>query len=162
MKAHLAIFAGSFDPLTYGHLDLIERATRLFDHLVVLIAVNRSKNGWLPLSDRRDLVTRSVAHLRGVEVDVWEGLTADYAVRRGATVTIRGVRSGADLEWERTVSWANQSQGLTCETCLLLADPRWQNISSSLVREIYMLGGDVKTMVPQVVWEYLQDRGGKA
>lgn len=149
MTKRVAVFAGSFDPLTNGHLDLIERASRLFDELIVLIAVNTSKQSLFTAQERLALVQEAVSQLEGVRVDqLADGLVADYCRQQGAQVMIRGVRNSSDYEYERGIALANQTQYEPLETLLLLARSEYSYLSSSLIKEIAYFDGNISQMVP--------------
>ncbi|MBX2801155.1 MAG: pantetheine-phosphate adenylyltransferase [Myxococcales bacterium] len=149
-----ALFAGSFDPVTLGHVDLIERGCALFDELVVAIGHNPAKRYLFDLSEREALMRASIAHTPA-RVVAFEGLLVEAAKRHGASVILRGVRSAGDVELESRYGLANRD--LTgIETLFLLADPRHIFLSSSLVKEIALNGGDVAAYVPPAVLKALE------
>ena len=146
-----AIFPGSFDPITNGHLDIIRRASLLFDRLLVAVLVHPSKPGCLPFADRADMIRRVTADLPNVTVEQFTGLLADYATSQGARVIIRGLRSAADFAYEAPMAWLNGGLGKGLETLFMLTSPQYAFISSSGVREIAALGGDISRLAPQAL-----------
>jgi pantetheine-phosphate adenylyltransferase len=142
-----AVFAGSFDPFTLGHLDLVQRASGLVSELVVLLGVNQTKKGLLSNEERLEIASLSTQHLSNVRIDSWEGLTVEYMKREGIRYMIRGLRNSRDLEWEQSMSWANQRLSPACESIMLLSAPEHQFLSSSVVREILHFGGDIHGLV---------------
>ncbi|MFO8078726.1 MAG: pantetheine-phosphate adenylyltransferase [Armatimonadota bacterium] len=147
---------GTFDPVHLGHLDIFERAAGLFDRVIVPVAAVSGKDPLLPLSQRTDLVRAAAAHIENVEVDSFEGLLVDYARREGAAAIVKGLRSVDDFEHEQQMAMMNRSMLPEVDTVLLVTSPNVQYISSSLIREIWTLGGDVSRFVPQAVAEALE------
>ncbi len=154
-----ALFPGSFDPLTNGHVDLIARAHRIFDALVVGVGINPRKDGWLPVEQRVRLVEESLArtHLHGIRVVTYTGLTVDAARASGAQVIIRGIRSEAEWPVEFTQASANTELGV--ETLLLPTSPKWSALSSSVVRELVTFGAPADGLVPGPVAAALRSLG---
>lgn len=148
----LAVYPGSFDPITLGHIDVVARATALFDRVVLGVAHNAAKTGshLLDIDTRLALARESCAHLPGVEVDTIPGLLADYCVQRGATAIVKGVRNGTDLDTEVPMALLNRDLGAP-ETVLLVAAPAHAHVSSSLVKDVARHGGDVTAFVPAPV-----------
>jgi pantetheine-phosphate adenylyltransferase len=136
----IAVFAGSFDPFTVGHLDIVKRGASLFDEVYVLLAVNASKKYMLPESVRLEIVRQAVADLPNVKVDAFEGLTVDFMKRVNAKFLLRGIRGTADVEYEQTVAWNNKELYPECETVLLSSAPEHLMVSSSVVRELLKAG----------------------
>lgn len=147
---------GTFDPVHLGHLDIFERAAGLFDRVIVLVAAVSGKDPLLPLPQRADLVRAAAAHLENVEVDTFEGLLVDYARQEGAAAIAKGLRSVDDFQHEQQMAMMNRSMLPEVDTVLLVTSPNVQYISSSLIREIWTLGGDVSTFVPHPVAEALE------
>lgn len=154
----LAVCPGSFDPLTLGHVDVVERAAGLFTRVVLGVAHNADKAGrhLLSLEQRLDTARAALAHLPGVEVDVVPGLLADYCRRRGATAIVRGLRNGTDLDAEAPMALLNRDLGAP-ETVFLVAASAHARVSSSLVKDAARHGGDVSHLVPDGVLEALRD-----
>lgn len=154
----LAVFAGTFDPVTYGHLDLVERSAALFDRVVVAVLVNPAKSPLLSLDDRLRLLRVAVARWPTVEVDTFEGLLVDYVARRQAAATIRGIRSTSEFVDESQMALMNRHLNPQCETVFLASSAAHLHISSRLVREIAALGGPLRGLVPEHVAEALVRR----
>ncbi len=155
----IAVVPGSFDPVTLGHLDVVARSARIFDEVHVLVVHNPGKTAFIPLEERVALVERSVAELDlgdHVVVTSWsEGLLVDYCVNVGARVLVKGIRSQVDVAYETPMAIMNRSLA-GVETVFLLPDPAHALVSSSLVRQVASLGGDVTPYVPGAVAEYLR------
>ncbi|MCK8616809.1 pantetheine-phosphate adenylyltransferase [Fructobacillus sp. M158] len=152
-----AVFPGSFDPLTNGHLDIITRAAGLFDELVVAVGKNTNKQGLFQPEERLALVRQAVAHLPNVTVGQIDGLTVDYMASVGAKYIVRGLRNCKDFEYERDIAGANSVLD-DVETVLLFAKPENQNISSSMVKEISKLSSNrLEAFVPPVIVDALQN-----
>ena len=155
-NGHAAIYPGSFDPMTRGHLDVIERAAAVFDRVTVAVVVNPQKREPLfTLDERERMIKASVAHLRNVEVTHFRGLLADFVRGRGATVIVKGLRVVSDFESEMSTALMNRSLS-TVDTVFLPSDPRWSFVSSTLVKEVYSLGADVAEYVPSAVLRVMQ------
>jgi len=147
----IAIFPGSFDPFTNGHLDIARRASRLFDRLVIAVLVHPGKPGCLPLSARADMIRRVTADLPNVGVEQFSGLLARFAVSRGAQVIVRGLRAANDFGYEFQMAQLNRCMDGAVETLFIMTAPQFAYISSSSVREIAALGGDISQLVPHVL-----------
>jgi pantetheine-phosphate adenylyltransferase len=147
----VAIYPGSFDPLTNGHLDLISRGSRLFDRLIVSILSNTQKQPLFELQERIETIREATAKLSNIEVDSFEGLLVDYASRRGANAILRGIRAISDYEAELQMALMNRRMRPDTETIFLMAGEEYSFISSRMIKEIIMLGGDVSTFVPNAV-----------
>jgi pantetheine-phosphate adenylyltransferase len=152
------LFPGSFDPVSLGHLDLVERSLRLAPRVVVGVAYNADKKTLFTLEERIDLLKRATAHLRGVEVVRIDGLVVDAARKLGIHVLVRGVRGGADFDFEVAMGRTNAELSPGIETILLAPAPRLAHVSSSLVRQIALAGGDASPFVPPAVAEALKKR----
>ena len=144
----IAVYAGSFDPITTGHMDLVRRATRLFDRVILSIGQNPKKQCLLSVAARRAVLEECVADLDTVSVDVFDGLLIDHCRRVGAGFILRGLRAVADFEFEFQIGLANMDMAPQVETVFLLTEPKNIFISSSLVKEIAQNGGDVSRYVP--------------
>jgi len=150
-----AIYPGSFDPLTNGHLDVIERAIKLFDQVIVAIANNDTKNPLFTLAERRDLVNRSVSLLKNVETDTFDGLLVEYVERRSGQAILRGLRAVSDFEFEFQLALMNRKLNERVETIFMMPKDTYTFLSSRIVKEIARLGGDVSAFVPPHVREAL-------
>lgn len=157
----IGIYPGSFDPMTKGHLDIIERASKLVDELIVAVLINPNKqHGMLSFNEREKLIAVATQHLSNVKVACFEGLLTDYAREMKASVIIRGIRSSKDLEMELSMAQINKHLGKGLETIFLMTDPAYAAISSSVVRELIAFKGDFKEYVPSVVYEELKNKRG--
>jgi len=157
-----AVYAGSFDPITNGHIDLIKEASNIFDKLIVLVAKNSKKQGFLPFEKRVELIEQSVKDLKNVTVDTYEGLTVDYAKRNDARYLLRGMRSVSDFDNEMQISKINETLNPDIKTVFLFSSSENSAISSSTVREILLNCGDFTKFVPKPVADYLiKLQGGK-
>ena len=145
-----ALYAGSFDPFTNGHLDILDKASKIFDKVIIAVAINSEKKSFLPLETRLELIKTSVAGFENVVVDSYEGLTIEYAKKQGVSVLIRGVRNSSDFDYEHQISDTNKILAPEIETILLTPSPKNAFISSTIVREIYKNGGDISKLVPHV------------
>ncbi len=157
-----AIYPGSFDPLTNGHLDVIERAIKLFDQVIVAIANNDTKNPLFTLAERRDLVNRSVSLLKNVETDTFDGLLVEYVERRSGQAILRGLRAVSDFEFEFQLALMNRKLNERVETIFMMPKDTYTFLSSRIVKEIARLGGDVSAFVPPHVREALTKKLTKA
>jgi len=151
-----AIYPGSFDPVTNGHLDLIERASKLFHHLVVAVLINPEKDPLFSVQERVEMLDLVVSNLTNVEVDTFEGLLVDYARSKGARVLLRGIRAVSDYEYELQMALMNRQLEPEMETVFMLPAEAYSYLSSRLVREVARLGGSVKGLVPAVVQERIR------
>lgn len=150
-----AVCPGSFDPVTYGHLDVIERAASRFDRLVVAVLRNRGKEPMFSLEERIELLREVTEHLPNVEVDSFQGLLVDFCTSRGIKLVVKGLRAVSDFEYELQMAQMNGNLG-DVETLFLTTSPEWSFLSSSLVKEVARWGGDVDDFVPRVVVERLR------
>ena len=156
MKEVLAIYPGSFDPVTNGHLDLIERGAKLFDRLVVAVLQNLEKDPLFTVPERVDMLREVTRPWVNVEVDVFDGLLVEYAKRRSAQVLLRGIRAISDYEYELQMAMMNRKMEPNIETVFMMPSVRYSYLSSRLVREVARLGGPLKDLVPQLVEERLR------
>ena len=154
----MAIYPGSFDPITNGHLDLIERGARLFDRLVVAILCNETKQPLFSLDERMEMLAVVVGKFRNVEVDSFDGLLVHYAAKRGATVLLRGIRAISDYEYELQMALMNRRLQPEIETVFLMSGEAHSFISSRLVKEVIGLGGNITGLVPPYVETRLRQR----
>jgi len=157
-EGRTALVAGSFDPLTNGHLDVIHRARRLFGRVVVAVLVNPGKSPLLTLEERLEIMRDCVAGAAGVDVVAFDGLLVDAAQVHGATVVVRGLRSVTDFEHEWPMARMNGTLLPGLDTVFVSASPEWAHVSSSLVRQIHVLGGCIEAFVPPAVVAHLARR----
>lgn len=154
----IAICPGSFDPITNGHLDVVQRASRLFDRVIVAVAASEPKGPLFSLAERMELVRRTVAHLPNVEADAFTGLLVEYVVKRGAHAVVRGLRAVSDFEFEFQLALMNRKLNEHVETIFMMPRESYTFLSSRLVKEIATLGGDVSEFVPAPVLAALRER----
>ena len=153
-----AIYPGTFDPITNGHIDIVTRATQMFDHVILAIAASPSKKPMFTLEERVALAQQATAHLGNVEVVGFSDLMANFARNQHATVLIRGLRAVADFEYEMQLSQANSALASEIKTVFLTTKPKYNFISSSTIKEIFLNKGDISKFVPEPVNDYLQNR----
>ena len=151
----IALFPGSFDPITIAHVDILKRALPLFDKIVVGIGLNSSKQNFLSAQKREEMVKTIFAGNENVDVQLYEGLTVDFCRKINAKYMVRGIRSASDFEYERAIAQINQTMMPEVETILLLSKPEYSAISSTIVRDILRNNGDVSPFVPKEVIEFL-------
>lgn len=157
----IAIYPGSFDPITNGHLDLIERGRRLFDKLIVSILRNETKQPLFSVEERIEMLGEVVGGYPNVEVDSFNGLLVDYAAQNNATVLLRGIRAISDYEYELQMALMNRRLRPDIETVFMMASEAYSFISSRLVKEVFGLGGDIAGLVPPSVERRLRNRFGR-
>ena len=157
-----ALYAGSFDPVTNGHLNIIERAAKMYDSLTVAIAVNPHKTGFFTIDERVEIARNVTAHIPNVKVDTFSGLLADYVNENGYIAYVRGLRATTDFENELQMAQMNARlfTGET-ETIFLMTDPKYSFISSSLIKEVASFGGSVDGLVPEYVSDRIKEKYGK-
>lgn len=158
MNSTLAIYPGSFDPVTNGHLDLIERGTKIFERLIVAVLRNTEKEPLFTAAERVEMLREATRAFASVEVDVFDGLLVDYARRRGAGVILRGIRAVSDYEYELQMALMNRKLAPEIETVFLLPAEAYSYLSSRLVKEIARLGGSVHGLVPPIVEQRLRTK----
>ena len=160
MKPVIAICPGSFDPVTNGHLDLIERAAKIFDTLIVSVLRNQEKEPLFDLEERLEMLREVLRPYRNVEVDSFAGLLMEYARQKQARVILRGIRAVSDYEYELQMALMNRKLEPQVETVFMLPGEAYSYLSSRLVREVARLGGSLKGLVPAIVEERLRDKIG--
>jgi pantetheine-phosphate adenylyltransferase len=154
----LAIYPGSFDPPTNGHLDLIERGAKIFEELVVAILRNSEKSPMFSVAERREMLRELTAHLKNVRIDTFDGLMVEYAKSMDATCILRGIRAISDYEYELQMALMNRKLEPTLETVFMMPADKYSYVSSRLVREVAQAGGPVKGLVPEVVERKLREK----
>ncbi len=157
-KRRIAVYPASFDPITNGHLDLIERASRLFDELVVAVAENVEKKGLFTVDERIEMIQGVLGDRPNIRVDVIRTLLVDYARKQGAGIVIRGLRALSDFEYEFEMALMNSHMYPDLETVFLMTSERWFYVSSSRLREIVSFGADVSEFVPPIVNQRLREK----
>lgn len=155
----IAVYPGSFDPITYGHLDIINRGLRIFDEIIVAVACNSQKKALFSIDERMDLI-KQVVDVSRVRVDTFTGLLINYAVQQDAHVIIRGLRAISDFEYEFQIAQMNCSLGHDVETLFLMTSLQYGYLSSSIVKEVCGLGGDIDGFVPPEVKAALRSKFG--
>jgi pantetheine-phosphate adenylyltransferase len=147
----IAIYPGSFDPVTYGHIDITKRGLKLFDRIIVAILHNPCKKSLFTIEERLDMLNESMAGIENIEFDTFDGLLVDYAQKRGAQAVLRGMRAVSDFEYEFQLALMNRKLNRDVETVFLMTALRWIFTSSSIIKEAARFGGDVSDMVPPCV-----------
>jgi pantetheine-phosphate adenylyltransferase len=156
--ATLAVYPGSFDPLTNGHVDIISRGARLFDRIVVAMLVNGEKSPLFTMDERVEIARAVFKDQRNVEIDTFNGLLVDYVKRRGAQVIVRGLRAISDFEFEFQMALMNRRLDPSIETVFMMPAEQYTYISSRLIKEVFALGGRVHGLVPELVEARLRDK----
>lgn len=154
----IAVYPGSFDPLTNGHLDIIRRATHLFDRILVAVLENEGKSPLFSVAERMELITRCTSNLPSVAVNSFSGLLVDFMRHAGATVVVRGIRAVSDYEYELQMALMNRELSDSVETIFMLPSVEYTYVSSRLIKEVFRLGGDVGRLVPPAVLDSLKAR----
>jgi pantetheine-phosphate adenylyltransferase, bacterial len=162
MKSEVAIYPGSFDPPTYGHMNIVERGLKIFKKIVVAVALNTSKKTLLTPEERVRLFRKIFRnHHRNVEVDFFEGLLVDYVKKKKAKVVLRGLRTVADYEYELQMSFSNKNLYPEMETLFMMTESRFSHISSTIIKEIAFFGGSIKNLVHPDVEKAIRHKLGK-
>jgi pantetheine-phosphate adenylyltransferase len=152
----IAVFPGSFDPITIAHVDILKRAMPLFDKIVIGVGINSAKQGYFSPEKRKEIIESVFAGVEKIEVALYEGLTVDFCKQNGAAFIIRGVRSVGDFEYEKPIAQINQTMMPEIETVLLFSKPEYGAISSTIVRDILKHGGDVSKFLPAEALPFLK------
>ncbi|HLP61471.1 MAG TPA: pantetheine-phosphate adenylyltransferase [Candidatus Deferrimicrobium sp.] len=161
MQERIAVYPGSYDPVTNGHIDIIERGLKLFDRIVVAILKNTTKHSLFSIDERMALLKDTFANRKEIEVDCFEGLLVNYLKKKNITTVVRGLRAISDFDMEFQMALMNRRIEPDCETIFLVPSVHYSFVSSRLVREIYQLGGEIKNMVPPVVDRKLKEKFNK-
>ena len=157
-NGRLAIFPGSFDPLTNGHVDIVLRSTQLFEHVLIAVLVNPDKQPLFTAVERVEIIRGVFREYSNVEVDTFEGLLVEYARRRRASALVRGLRAVSDFEYEFQMALMNRHLEPTLETVFMMPAEQYTYLSSRLIKEVFSLGGDVRGLVPSVVEEWMRKK----
>lgn len=150
-----AIYPGSFDPVTNGHLDIIERSVKLFDNVIIAVLSNPNKNPLFTVEERITMLKQSTGHLNNIEIDAFDGLLIDYAMLKNANLIIKGLRAVSDFEYEFQMALMNRKLNYNIETLFMMTNNKYSYLSSSLIKEVAKLGGCVEGLVPDIVWKNL-------
>ena len=153
-----AIYPGTFDPITHGHVDLIRRGIKIFDKLIVAVAHNPDKNPIFTVSERIDMLKEITKDMKNVEVDDFGGLLVDYVRIKGANVVLRGVRAFSDFEYEFQMALTNRKLSQEIETIFMMPNESFSYVSSKIIKQIASMNGDISKFVPEVVQEYLKKK----
>jgi len=154
----VAIYPGTFDPITYGHIDIAERAVTLFDKIVITIAVNSSKKPLFSIDERKKMIMESVSYLSNIEVDAFEGLLMDYVKTKKAAAVIRGLRAISDFEYELQMALMNRKLAEDVVTVFLMPNVNYTYLNSTIVKEVASFGGDISGLVPPGVERRLREK----
>ena len=160
-QANIAVYPGTFDPVTYGHIDIIKRAARIFDKVIVAVAHNDGKSPLFSVAERVSMLKDSVKGLKNVSIDDFDGLVVNYVRRKGSRVMIRGLRMISDFEYEFQMALTNRKLAERIETVFMMPNESYSYISSKLIKEAAGLGADVKNFIPKKVQIALKDKLGR-
>ncbi len=160
MNQHIAIYPGSFDPFTNGHLDIVNRGLEIFDKIIIAVARNSEKNSLFSIAERKDMINALIADNPRLEVETFEGLLVDYAVAKEARVILRGLRAVSDFEFEFQMAQMNHNVCEKVETLFMMTSPECAYLSSSIVKEVGRLNGDISKFVPPLVRVKLLEKFG--
>jgi pantetheine-phosphate adenylyltransferase len=158
MSRKIAVYPGSFDPITFGHLDIIDRGLKIFDEVIIAVAANSTKSALFTIGERIDLINKVLADNERVRVDTFDGLLIDYVLSQKATVIIRGLRAVSDFEYEFQIAQMNRSISQDVETLFMMTSVPYSYLSSSIVKEVSSLKGPVDGLVPPLVKQALADK----
>ena len=156
----IAVYPGSFDPVTNGHIDIVERGLKLFDKIIVAILHNSSKEFLFPVEERIEMIKMSFKNIPNIEVDTFDGLLVDYAKKKNANTILRGMRAVSDFEYEFQLALMNRRLSREIQTVFLMTGLRWIFTSSSIIKEAARYGGNIEGMVPPVVNKKLKEKFG--
>ena len=161
MNKQIAVYPGSFDPITYGHLDIIERGLEVFDQIIIAVACNSEKKSLFSMAERINHIEEAIGNNPRVIVDTFDGLLVDYVVSKGSKVILRGLRAVSDFEYEFQIAQMNRNLKSEVETIFLITSVPYGYLSSSIVKEVASLQGSVERLVPPVINKALQKKFGK-
>jgi pantetheine-phosphate adenylyltransferase len=160
MNQTLAIYPGTFDPLTNGHLSILNRSLKIFDRLIIAILINPKKTPLFSLEERIDMIREVLGDKENIEVDSFEGLLVDYAVQKGANVIVRGLRALSDFEFEFQLALMNRKLNRDVQSVFLMTDYKWFYTSSTIIKEAASLNGNISGLVPPIVCQRLKEKYG--
>lgn len=158
MKQRIAIYPGTFDPITNGHIDIVDRATKMFDHVIISIAENPLKKPLFSVAERKEMITVATQSLENVEVDAFEGLLVEYASMRNAVAIIRGLRAISDFEYELQMAMMNRKLRDKIATVFLMPHEKYIYLNSSIIKEVASFGEDISHLVPEIVDHKLKSK----
>ena len=158
MKGKTAVYPGTFDPITNGHMSIIKRGLQIFDNLIIAILYNPNKKPLFTIEERIDMINEVLADTPNVEVDTFDGLLVDYAVLKGSNVILRGLRALSDFEYEFQLALMNRKLSRDVQSIFLMTDYKWFYTSSTIVKEAVSLGGDINGLVPDIVEQRLKEK----
>ena len=159
--SNLAVYPGSFDPITNGHISILNRGLEIFDRIIVAVAHNHAKKSLFSVEERLDILGSLLANTPNVELDTFEGLLVDYVRRRGGNVILRGLRAMSDFEYEFQMALMNRRLDRDVQSIFLMTDYKWFYISSTIIKEAASLGGDISGLVPDLVCRRLKEKYGR-
>lgn len=154
----IAVYPGSFDPITNGHLDIIKRASEIFDHVVVGVLDNLNKKPLFTSEERASMIMKTVCNIDNVSIDIFSGLLVDFMKKKKADVVVKGLRTVADFEYELQMAMLNKALDAKCETMFMMTDTKYSYISSSMVKEVAKLKGDLTGFVPPGIVELIENK----
>lgn len=156
----VAVYPGSFDPITNGHLSILRRALEIFDEVILAVARNSEKKSLFTIAERIDMINEVIRdhNLKGVSVETFDGLLVDYVVQRGTNVVVRGLRALSDFDYEFQLALINRKLSRKVQSVFLMTDYKWLYVSSTIIKEAASLGGDINGLVPMVVRERLAEK----
>jgi len=160
MNSRIAIYPGTFDPLTNGHLSILNRALKIFDKLIIAILINPMKTPLFSLDERKAMIEEILRDKPNVEIDSFEGLLVDYAVKKGSNVIVRGLRALSDFEFEFQLALMNRKLNRDVQSIFLMTDYKWFYTSSTIIKEAASLGGKIDGLVPPIVCKRLKEKYG--
>lgn len=155
----LAVYPGSFDPITNGHLSILRRGLEIFDEVVVAVARNSEKKGLFTMAERIEMIEEVIADIPGARVDTFEGLLVEYVISQGTNVILRGIRAMSDFEYEFQLALMNRKLSREVQSVFLMTDYKWFYVSSTIIKEAALLGGDINGLVPPLVRRRLAEKG---
>ena len=158
MSEKIAIYPGTFDPITLGHLDILQRASKLFDHVIITLAINSTKTPLFSKEERLDFIKDAVKNMPNVTVDSFEGMLIKFAEKMGASVVIRGLRAISDFEFEFQLALMNRKQNKDITTVFLMPNEKFTYLNSTIIREVAKFGGDVSSFITPYVAEKLKNK----
>ncbi len=154
----MAVYPGTFDPLTFGHLDLIERGSKVFDGVIVAIGVNPAKRPLFSVEERKQMISDHTKHLKNITVDSFEGMLVDYLHNKNINIILRGIRTVSDFEYEFQMALTNRTVRKDIETVFIMASEKYSFLNSGLIKEAVSLGGDVSAFIPPDIGKLLKER----